>query len=112
MKILCYSYCDSNSHEGCSFKELAALTQPSIKEYCALHDYDYSFQYDGFNSNKIIGWERYDITLRELDRNIYDWIFYIDADATIMNHTIRLENIIDDNYDIMIAKNSLSKDWT
>ena len=111
MKILCYSYCNpTDSHEGATFGRIAELTQPSVIEYCKTHGYDYYFQDSGFDSNKIIGWERYDITLRKLD--LYDYIFYLDADAMIMNHTIRLENIIDNNYDILIAYNSIAKDWT
>lgn len=107
--FLIYSYVDTNSHEGCSFQEIAKLTQPSLIEYAKIHEYDYYFQDSGFNTNLKIGWERYTITLEKFSD--YKWIFYVDADATIMNHTIRLENIVDDNYDIMVARNSISKDW-
>ena len=109
-KYLIYSYADTNSHEGCSFQKLADLTQPSLIEYAKVHGYDYYFQDSNFNTNLKIGWERYTITLDRFGD--YEWIFYVDADATIMNHTIRIENIIDNNYDIMVARNSISKDWT
>jgi len=33
----------------------------------------------------------------------YDWLFYLDSDAVIMNHSIRLESLIDDNYDMIAA---------
>ena len=35
-----------------------------------------------------------------------DWICWIDADAIIMNHTIRLESFINDSYDLIIGE-----DW-
>lgn len=31
----------------------------------------------------------------------YDWLFYLDSDAIIMNDSIKLESLIDDRYDIV-----------
>lgn len=34
----------------------------------------------------------------------YDWLLYLDSDALIMNDTIRLETLIDDNYDMIATE--------
>ena len=31
----------------------------------------------------------------------YDWLFYLDSDALIMNDMIKLETLIDDDYDMI-----------
>lgn len=34
----------------------------------------------------------------------YDWLFWLDSDALIMNTDIRLESLIDDQFDLIIAR--------
>lgn len=109
LKILVCSYFDGNSHEGPTYRELSELTYPSIKEYCKLHGYDFYSREDNIRTDRIVGWERIQIICDFIDK--YDYIFYFDCDCLIMNHNIKIENLIDENYDFQIAKNSISKGW-
>jgi len=101
MKFLVFSFYDSGSHEGCPFSELAKLTQPSKELYSLRHGYDFYCKTDNFAADRAIGWAKIDIINDKLPN--YDWIIYIECDAMIMNQTIRLENLIDNNYDVIIS---------
>lgn len=101
MKFLVFTFHNGGSHEGCSFTELAKLTSPSKEEYAKYHGYDFYCQTEDFSPDRAIGWAKIDILNRKLPD--YDWLLYVECDAMIMNPTIRLENLIDDNYDVIIS---------
>ena len=107
MKFLVFTYSSQGTHEGCSFDKLAELTRPSKIEYCKTHNYVHLDAIVNENYNKPIGWLKIEVFLKEIEN--YDWILYVEADAMILNQTIRLENLIDDNYDIIVAKNRHNK---
>lgn len=109
MKFLVYTFHDGGSHEGCSFKELAKLTMPSKQEYAKLHGYDFYVREDS-NPERAVGWTKIDIALDKIES--YDWMLYVECDAMIMNQTIRLESLIDNNYDIIIANSKYRSDYT
>lgn len=102
-KILVFSCFDSRSHHGCSYTDLAKITMPSYEEYCKIHGYDFLVKTE-FNSERPMPWGKFELMFDKLP--IYDWIFYVECDSMLMNQTIKLENIIDDNYDIVISKSS------
>ena len=102
MKALIFSFQNEGSHEGCTFNELAKLTQPSKEAYAAAHGHDFYCKTQDFAKDKAIGWAKIEIALEKMSQ--YDWLFYVECDAMIMNQTIRLENIIDDSRDIIIAE--------
>jgi len=107
-KILIYTFADANQHHGCAFNELLKVTNISKEQYCKTHGYDFYCRTDNFKTPNSLGWERFQIICDFIDQ--YDWLFYIECDAAIVNHTIKLENLIDDNYDIIIGKVSNTKD--
>lgn len=115
MKILIFSYFDKRSKDKYSFEEIAKLTLPSKEEYCKIHGYDF-INYEINEYWREIGWYKIDIFKEKLKD--YDWIVYIEADAMVCNQTIRLENLIQNNliginhYNLIISKNSVSKDTT
>lgn len=104
LKFLVFSYHNDQCHYGPSFKTLGELTRSSKEEYCETHGYDFYLKDNNFDYSRRNGFERWDIFLEKI--NDYDWLWYLEADSMIMNHTIRLENLIDDRYDIIIAKTS------
>ena len=108
-RILIFTYADTNSHHGCSFNDLAKITNVSKEVYCKTHDYDFLCKTDNIRTDRPIGWEKVEIICNYMDE--YDYIFYIECDATIVNHTIKIENIIDDNYDIVIGQVTNCKDY-
>jgi len=110
-KFLVFGYQDKNSHEGCSFQELGNLTLPSKIDYCKTHGYDFYLQETDFDYSKKIAWARIKIIIEKIKENKWDWILYLDADTMICNHTIRLENLVDDNYDIIISRNFAKQEY-
>jgi len=82
---------------------------PSKQEYAKLHGYDFYVREDS-NPERAVGWTKIDIALDKIEN--YDWILYVECDAMIMNQTIRLENLIDNNYDIIIADSKYRSDYT
>jgi len=101
-KILVFSYHDENSHYGPTFKVIGELSRQSKEEYCKIHGYDFSLKDKDFDPSWVYRTERVNILINEIGN--YDWIWYLDTDTMIMNQTIRIENLIDDNYDLIIAK--------
>ncbi len=110
-KILIFTYHTTMTHEGKTFEEVGNLTLSSKQDYCNRHGYDFVCKTDNFTSfkkNRVIGWERIDMFLEYLDS--YEWVWMLGADTMIMNQTIKLEDIIDDNYDMILARNFNNKD--
>lgn len=106
-KFLIFTYHDDSMKDDYSFAEVGKLTLESKIDYCKIHGYDFYLKDKDFSKDRVIGYERIKIFLENIDS--YDWLWYLDADAMIMNQTIRLENIIDDNYNMIIAQNLNNK---
>jgi len=86
-----------------SYTELADITVKENKvPYCKKHGYNFhvktsEFEYDmGFSKIKFI--------LDLMEENEYEWFYWCGTDTMIMNQSIRLEDIIDDDYHFIIAK--------
>ena len=103
MKFLIIQISDNHCHYGPAFSELAKITRESTREYCELHGYEYLFLDENPDPSRQISWGRTFLTKEKLKD--YDWILAIDADLMIMNHTIKLEHLIDERYDIVVAAN-------
>lgn len=74
--------CSWNSPE---FADLAAVSAPGKQEYCDRHDYKFVHVEEPF----VDGWQRYDLVAKMLPH--FDMVLSLDADAMIMNHTIRAD---------------------
>jgi hypothetical protein len=73
--------------------------------YAEKHGYDI-FNYLGtLNKFKNIHWSKLIAIKKHLKD--YDWIFWSDSDALITNLEIKLENLIDDNYNLIITRDCL-----
>lgn len=99
MRFLVYTHHNDEIHEGASFREIGELTLPSKRAYAAKHGYDFVCE-DSFDYDKVP--RRFERVTMALERwNQYDWMFYTDADAIITNPDVRLEDLIDENYDLI-----------
>lgn len=101
-RILVFTVYNEDSHEGCSFSELAKITMPSYEEYCKIHGYDFKVKNQNVLPGRLIGWSRFEFFLENIDN--YDYMFYVETDSMLMNQTIRLENLIDDNYEMIVSR--------
>lgn len=102
LKFLIFACHSSDHHHGCSYTDLAEITLPTYKEYSQIHGYDFYVKTKGFNKLKSMGWPKIDVIIERIP--FYDWIFYVETDSLLMNQTIRLENLIDNNYDMILTE--------
>jgi glycosyltransferase involved in cell wall biosynthesis len=85
--------CDEN------YEKLSDITYKNNKEYCDLHGYDYISYKQNINNDKSAHWQKY-LALKRHLRN-YEWVLFLDTDCLIMNHTIELDSLIDENYSMI-----------
>jgi hypothetical protein len=88
MKILVYTGFDNNN----GFNEIGKLSAGNKFEYAQRYNYDFLCvkNYEGYD--RPISWYKIKKVIELLPQ--YDWVFWTDADALIMNQTIPLEDII------------------
>ena len=72
------------------------------ENYCNKYDYKFINLNISLDLSRPIPWSK--ILIIEQNIDVYDWIFYSDADSLIMNPSIKLESLIDDNYDLIITR--------
>lgn len=72
--------------------------------YAKKHGYDLYLYHKKFDSRSC-AWSKVAAINEVLDS--YDWVFWSDADALFMNHAIKLETFLDDQYDIIIGDEAI-----
>jgi hypothetical protein len=85
-----------------NYKKIWDVSGPVKEAYCKRHGYD-NIHYQSppylFPEGRQDNWGRVHGILWHLRE--YDWIFYLDTDILIMNHDIKIEDYIDDNYNLI-----------
>jgi len=85
-------------------KQLAAITTEYNKaKYCKKHNYDLMIKTKDFQFAHL-GYEKIRFVKSILQTNQYDWIYWCGADTMITNFNIKLEDLIDNNYHFIVAK--------
>jgi hypothetical protein len=100
MKIAVFTFCIGNDYQ----KKWASANR-SKEIYSKLHNYDFIYLKESLAPERNPHWSKILGLLNNLEK--YDWIFYSDADAHIMNFDIKLESFIeryhdDDNNNFLI----------
>ncbi len=91
-----------------NYKDLADLSIPNKMSYAAKHGYDFIYFDDVIDKSRPPQWGIVKAVEKLLLTNKYDWVWWIDLDSLIMNFEIKLESIIDDNYDMVFTSNQYS----
>lgn len=81
---------------------LVALTNPSKQAYCDRWGYDFVTFEGTLDPTRPPSWSKLLFVKDLLDQ--YDWVFWLDADALIMNPDIPLERFVDPNYSFIVGK--------
>ncbi len=55
--------------------------------------------------NQWYGFAKIKRILEVLETGLYDWVFFTECDSLITNHDIKLEDIVDNNYHILLTSN-------
>jgi hypothetical protein len=96
-----------------NYHELASVTVPVKEAYCQKWGYEfvcrtsdflYNNTYNGNPSDLLIGFEKLKMVLDVFEERPYlDWIHWSGTDVLITNYNVRLENIVDDDYHIVVC---------
>lgn len=91
-----------------SHSELGAVTWPNKEAYADKHGYGSYCKTEDFVSNPI-HFEKLIIMLDIMNANSdLEWVWWLDNDAIITNDQIRLEDIVDPNYHVIITSDIAS----
>jgi hypothetical protein len=87
------------------YKDLAQYTYDgSLIPYAKKHNYKLICKTDNFSNEYSLMFEKIKILLDALNDNPnMDWIWWLDCDAMVTNFNIKLENIIDNDYHIIMT---------
>lgn len=87
------------------YKDLAYYTYDNnLVEYAKRHSYIIACKQDNFSTEYLIYFEKIKFILDTFkDNPDLDWIWWLDCDAMVTNYNIKLENIIDNDYDVIMS---------
>lgn len=71
-------------------------------DYAKRHNYKCFLYTDSLDTSRKTQWSKIIAIQKHL--NDFNWIFWTDADALVMNKNIKLESLIDERFDIIITK--------
>jgi hypothetical protein len=90
-----------------TYQPLADITYHKSKLlYCERHGYESIVKTDNFffSDPKMLGFEKIKMILDVFEDKPYlDWIHWTGADVMVTNFNVRLENIIDDDYHVVVC---------
>jgi hypothetical protein len=86
-----------------SYNALAEVTLINNKvPYCARHGYHLAVKTDGWSD--VIYFDKISFLIELLEKNpSIKWVWWLDCDALITNFTKKIEDIVDDNYHIIMT---------
>jgi FkbM family methyltransferase len=88
------------------YMEAAPYSIKNKKIYADLNGYDLIYFDDIIDKDRPPQWSKVQAIQAALSK--YDWVWWIDIDAMIMNFSIKLEDIIDENFDMIFTRNEYS----
>ena len=76
--------------------------------YAQKHGYDFFLYTESLDPTRLGYWHKI-IAIKNHLKD-YDWIFWLDSDALIINFDIRLENLIDEEFDFITTRDNSNPD--
>jgi len=89
-----------------NYSDLAKMSIKNKIEYANKHNYDFIYFDDVIDKTRPPQWSK--VKAVESILKDYDWVWWIDIDALIMEFDIMLESLLDDNYDMIFTSNKYS----
>lgn len=87
---------------GKEFKEATILGLQNKENYCKKQGYDFIYCEECLDSTRQLNWSKILFLLNVMENSKCKWIFWTDADALVMNTEMRLEDLIDEDYNLII----------
>ena len=88
------------------YEDLAKIAIPDKLQYASKHGYDVIYFDQKIDDTRPAQWSKVKAVEHVLDD--YEWVWWIDIDALIMNRDIKLESIVDETADIIFTENKYS----
>lgn len=98
MKILILSLADN------AYREIERISTPNKEAYAKKHGYEFRLIRVSLDRTRHPSWSKILALYGYLMEPDYDWIFWSDPDSLIVNDEIKLEDIIDDRYDLIFGE--------
>jgi len=89
-----------------NYEDFAKYSVPNKLRYANIHKYDLIVFNDSIDKTRPPQWSKIKAVQSVLSD--YDWVWWIDIDSMIMNFDIKLESIIDDQYEMIFTSNAHS----
>lgn len=89
---------------GAQYKQAVYLGIENKRAYCEQHGYDFICFEEQLDSSRPIPWSKIKALQKVMENPQYKWVFWTDADSLIMNQAICLEDLIDEKYHFILAK--------
>lgn len=92
------------------YERMAKVTiDQNIRQYCDLHKYALiPFKIESPGNGRAPQWQKIIESINILNKNELDWLFFLDLDCLIMNPSIKLETIIDEDYSFIIPSHGIN----
>jgi len=90
------------THYGESYQPLADIVLPNTKYYSALHGYSFFVNKCQTTKNGMYGFIKTKDARKLLDE--FDVVMWIECDAMIMNHNIKIESFLDEEHDVYLTR--------
>lgn len=71
-------------------------------EYCLAHDYSLHLVTHSLADERKGSWSK--LPLLQTLLQLHEWVFWADTDCLFLNHNIRLEDLIDENFSLVITR--------
>jgi hypothetical protein len=89
-----------------NIEQYALLSLENKKTYCLKHGYELLFSDKSLDDKRPPAWSKILLVKEHLKR--FDWIFWSDIDALILNMRIKLSDFVDENFDFVAAVGKIS----
>ncbi len=88
---------------GEKFQEDTIIGVNNKRYYCEKHGYHFINYKKSLDEKRKLGWSKVLLTHDVMNNSDYKWIVWMDADTLIMNMDKKIEDIIDEKYDLIIG---------
>lgn len=86
------------------YEKMASVTiDRNVRQYCELHGYRlFVHKIEGSENERPPQWQKIIKSIEILESKEVDWLMFLDLDCLVMNSTIKIESLIDDNFSLII----------
>lgn len=104
MKIALAMAYDDSDRWGIAYNRLGDISAANKKGYAEKWGYDLVVQREKKDPEREMHWAKISTLIEILPG--YDWVFWTDADSLVMNYNKKIEQHLDDSYDVIFNQDA------